>query len=165
MCESNGELKRARPDAELSADRDVAWPRAVVGLGDETISVVQLDMDVGAAVVAGRRSAERTDDAHPHVLLTHQQRWRMRVEHLAEVAFGAGRPVRRGLHEEPDVRQLGSEGARDDHRVLVRIGNEFFGQAVLVMRALNGEGRYAWAQPRDPVLAVTRVVDRRRAGR
>ncbi len=165
MRKSDGELERARPHAELGADGDVARARAVVGLGDVSIRVVQLDMDVGAAVVASGRAAERTDDAHPHVLLTHEQRRRMRVEHLAEVALGAGRPVRRSLHEETDVRQLGSEGARDDHRVLVGVGNELLREAVLVVRALNGEGRHAWAQPGDAVLAVTRVVDRRRARR
>ena len=111
MRKADRELERARPHAELCADRDVARTGAIVGLGDESIGVVQLDMDVGAAVVAGRRAAEGTDDADPYVLLAHQQGRRMRVEHLAEVALGAGPPVRGGLHEESDVRQLGSEGA------------------------------------------------------
>src|SRR5712692_6217103 len=33
------------------------------------------------------------------------------------------------------------------------------------MRALNSEGRYAGAEPGDAVLAVIRIVDRRRARR
>src|SRR6266487_3416298 len=82
-----------RPHAKLGADRDVARACPIVGLGDEPIGVVQLDMDVGAAVVAGRRAAEGTDDAHPYVLLAHEERRRIRVEHLAEVALRARGPV------------------------------------------------------------------------
>src|SRR5438093_4657845 len=121
-------------------------------------------MDVGAAVVAGRRAAERTDDAHPYVLLAHEKRRRIRVEHLAEVALRARGPVGRSLHEETDVGKLGVEGARDDHRVLIRVGYELFRQPVLVMRALAGECGDAPAQPRDAVLSVTRAADGRRAG-
>src|SRR5205823_7665449 len=118
MPETDRHLERARSDAELGAYGDVAGAGAVVLVGHEPIRVVQLDVDIGAAVVTHGRAVERPDDADPDVLLSQQQRRWVRVYHLSKVALRARRQMRGGLHVEADVGELRRERAGDDERVL-----------------------------------------------
>src|SRR6266704_4352377 len=90
--ESDGELERARADAELGADRDVSRTGPVIHGGQVSVRVAQVDVHVRAAEVADRGTAERPDDADPHVLLLEQQGRRMCVEDAAEVTFGTRLP-------------------------------------------------------------------------
>ena len=100
MRESDGELERARADAELGADRDVSRTGPVIHGGQVSVRVAQVDVHVRAAEVADRGTAERPDDADPHVLLLEQQGRRMCVEDAAEVTFGTRLPVGGGLQVE-----------------------------------------------------------------
>ena len=164
--EADGELKRARADADLRADASVAGSRAVVLVGELAVGVAEVDVDVRGAEVPGGGAAERPDDADPYVLLLHQQRGRMGVDDAAEVALGEGLPVRGGLHVEAQVGQLGGERRRDQQRILFGVGEELLGQTVFVVRRLDAKGRNARREPADRVIAVGGIVDRRRsAGR
>jgi hypothetical protein len=163
VSKANCDGERSRPDANLSTDRDVAGPCAVVRGRQVAVPVVKVDLQVRALEVADGGSAEGPDDADPHVLLTHQQGGRMRVEDLAEVALRPRLPMSRGLHVELHVGQLRSEGGADQDRVFLGIREVVLGQAVFVMSAVDGEPRSARSEPRDPVLPVTGVIDRRRS--
>jgi len=163
MRKTERELKRPGANAQLGADSDVARPCAVVKVGHLAVGVMELDVHVRAAEVASRRAAERTHDAYPHVLLAHDQRGRMGVEHLGEVPLGAGRPVCRRLHVEANVGQLRREGAGDYQCILIGIGDEILGQPVFVVSAFDRERGDSRREPGDLVLSVTRIVDRRRS--
>src|SRR5258708_36682145 len=90
----------------------------------------------------------------------------MSVQDLSEIALAARLPVRRGLHVEANVRELGREGGRDEQRILVRVGEELLRQSIFVVSAVDRERRDARGEPGDAVLAVARVIDwRRPAGR
>src|SRR5260370_6900635 len=89
----------------------------------------------------------------------------MCIENLAEVTLAPGLPVRGGLHVQAHVRELRCEGCPDQHRVLIGIREELFGEAILVVSAVDGECRDAGSEPRDAVLTVAGVIDRRRAAR
>ena len=84
----------------------------------------------------------------------------MRVEHVGEVALGAGLPMGGRLHVEADVWELGSERRRNQKRVLLGIREKLLGQAIFLVSAVDGERGHAWTGPRDAVLAVAGVVDR-----
>ncbi len=87
----------------------------------------------------------------------------MCIENLAEVALAPGLPVRGSLHVQAHVRELRCEGGCDQHRVLIGIREELFGEAIFVVSAVNGECRDAGSEPGDAVLTVARVIDWRRA--
>src|SRR5437899_1753854 len=126
---------------------------------------MEVDLQVGGPVIADSGASERTDDTDPHVLLAHEQRRRMSFEHLSEVALAARLPVRRRLHVEADVGELRRERGRDEKRVLVGVGKDLLGQAVLMVGAVDGERGDSRREPGDSMLAVARVVDRRRSSR
>ncbi len=164
--ESDGDLERAGADADLGAHRNVARPRAIVGIGQVAVAIAEVDLHVRGAVVAGGRPAERPDDAHPHVLLAHQQRRRMGIENLPEVSLCPWLPVRRRLQIKAHVGQLWSERGRDEEGVLLGIGEVLLGQSVFVVGAVDGEGGDTRTQPGDAVLPVGRVINRwRTSGR
>src|SRR5260370_7218784 len=83
----------------------------------------------------------------------------MCIENLAEITLAPGLPVRGRLHVKAHVRELGREGGRDQHRVLIGIREELFGEAIFVVSAVDGEGWNAGSEPRDAVLTVARLVD------
>ena len=85
------------------------------------------------------------------------------VDDVREVAFGTWLPVGRSLHVEAKIRKFRCERRRDEHRVLLRVGEELLGQPVLVMSRLDTKRRDAGADPADAVLPVGRVVNGRRA--
>src|ERR1700674_2773851 len=87
----------------------------------------------------------------------------MRVKHLAEIALGAGLPVSRSLHVQPDVRELWREGGRDEQRGFLGVGQVVLRQPVFVMGTLDGEAGDSWPEPGDAVLTVAGIVDWRRA--
>src|SRR5438876_657713 len=89
----------------------------------------------------------------------------MRVDHAAKVPLGARLPMGRRLKVQAQVRKLGRKRPRDEHRVLLRVRKELFGQPVLVMSGVDAKCRHAGADPVDVVLPVRRVVGRRRARR
>jgi len=163
VSEADRDGERPRPDADLRPDRDVAGPGPVVGGRQVAVAVVKVDLEIGALEIADRGSAEGTDDADPHVLLAHQERGWVGVEDLAEVALGPRLPMGPGLYVELHVRQLRSEGRADQDRVFFWIREVIFGQAVLVVRAVDGEPGSACSEPRDAMLSVTGVIDRRRS--
>src|SRR3989441_2106285 len=163
MREADRELKRAGADSNLSAHRNVARTGALVHGCEPAVPIAQVDVHVGAPEVAHRGAAERADQADPDVLLLKQQRGRMGVDDVREVAFGTWLPVGRSLHVEAKVRKLRCERRRDEHRVLLGVGEELLGQPVLVMSGLDPKRRDAGADPADAVLPVSRVVNGRRA--
>src|ERR1700730_8099918 len=87
----------------------------------------------------------------------------MSFEHLPEVALASRLPVRRGLHVEAYVGELGRERGCVEKRVLVGVGEDLFGQPVLMMGAVDGERGDSRREPADSVLAVAGVVDRWRS--
>src|ERR1700736_117924 len=87
----------------------------------------------------------------------------MSFEHLSEVALASRLPVGRRLHVEADVGELGRERGRDEECVLVGVGEDLFGQPILMVGAVDGEGGYSGSEPADSVLAVARVVNRWRS--
>ena len=154
MGESDRHLERAGPDAELPADVDISRPGVVVHVGQATVRVAEVDLDVAAPVVTDSAAGEGADEADPDVLLLEKQRWRMRVDDAGKVALGSRLPVGRGLHVEAEVGQLRREGRSDQDRVLLRVGEELLGQSVFVVCRLDSEARHAGAEPADVVLAI-----------
>src|SRR4029077_3622753 len=165
MRKSDPDLKGAGADADLGPRRHVARAGALIRVGEVAVAVVQVDLQVRASVVADGGSTERADDAHPDVLLAQQQRGRMRIEDLAEVALAPRLPVRRGLHVQAHIWELGCERGRDQHRVLIRIREELLGESIFVVSAVDLEGRDSRRKPGDVVLAVAGVIDRWRTSR
>ncbi len=161
--EADGDLERPGADADLRADSHVARSRALIRMREGAVPVMEVDLEVRAPVVANGGFGEWTDDADPYVLLSQQKRGRMRIEDLAEVALGSRLPVCRCLHVEADVGQLGREGGRDEQGVLVGVGEELLGQAIFVVGAVDRERGDAGREPRNPMVAITRIVDRGRA--
>src|SRR6266851_5084688 len=85
-------------DADLGARRHIARACALIRVGEVAVTVVQVDLEVRASVVADSCATERTDDADPYVLLAQKQgRW-MCIEDLAEVTLATRLPVRGSLH-------------------------------------------------------------------
>src|SRR4029077_11360765 len=74
-------------------------------------------------------------------------------------------PVRRGLHVQAHIWELGCERGRDQHRVLIRIREELLGESIFVVSAVDLEGRDAGRKPGDAVLAVAGVINRWRTSR
>src|SRR5579859_2312248 len=157
--EADRDLKRAGADPDLRADRDVARASRVVRAGEVAVTVVKVDLQVGTLKIADRTAAEGADDAHPDVLLTHEQGRRVGVDDTAEVAFRARLPVRGCLHVKAHVGKLRAEVGGDEQGVLVRVGEDLLGQPVLVMGRVDLERRHPRAQPADAVLSVATVVD------
>ena len=161
MGETDGHLEGPGSYADLRTDGYVAGSGLVVEIGQAAVAVAQVDVHVRAAEVADCRVREGTDEADPHVLLLKQQRRRMRVDDAAEVALGAGLPVRGCLHVEAEVGKLRREGGRDQERVFFGVGEDLLGQSVLVVGGVDFEGRHARAEPGNGVLAIGGVVNRR----
>src|SRR5712692_4630518 len=149
--ETDRDLKRPGANSDLGSCRDVAGSGALIGGGEVAIAVVEIDLQVRAAVVADGGSAERTDDADPDVLLAQEKSGRMSVQDLSEIALAARLPVRRGLHVEAHVGELGRESGRDEQRVFVRVGEELLGQSVFVVSAVDRERWDARREPGDAV--------------
>jgi len=126
----------------------------VVHVGQATVRVAEVDLDVAAPVVTDSAAGEGADEADPDVLLLEKQRWRMRIDDAGKVALGSRLPVGRGLHVETEVGQLRREGRSDQERVLLRVGEELLGQSVFVVCRLDPEARHARAEPADVVLAI-----------
>ncbi len=162
MRKTHGDLERTCADPDLRPDRHVAWAGAVVDVREVTVAIAQVDLHVRGPVVAGGCPAEGPDDADPDVLLAHEQRRRIRIQNLPEVALGSRLPVSRGLHVQANVGKLGRERRGNEEGVLLRVGEKLLGEAVFVVGAVDSESGHARTHPRDAVLAVGCVIDRRR---
>src|SRR2546421_1553555 len=107
MGETDGHLEGAGSYADLRTNGYVPGSGLVVEVGQAAVAVAQVDVHVRAAEVADCRVHEGTHEADPHVPLLKQQRRWVRVDDAAEVALGAGLPVRRCLHVEAEGGELG----------------------------------------------------------
>jgi hypothetical protein len=65
VAEADGDLERACTDADLCPDGHVARARAIVNVGQVTVAITEIDLQVRASVVAGGRATEGTYDADP----------------------------------------------------------------------------------------------------
>src|SRR5437868_11595810 len=161
MGEADRKLERARANSNLGSDGDVAGAGAVIHVSELAVAIAQVDLEIGAPKVSGGGAAERADHADPDVLLLEQQGGRMGVDHVREIAIRSRLPVGRCLHVQAKVRKLRRECRRDEHRVLLGVGEEFLGQPVLMVCGLDAKRGNTWADPADAVLAVGRVVNGR----
>src|SRR5207244_13320983 len=122
MGESDRHLERAGPDAELPADVDISRPGAVVHVGQATVRVAEVDLDVAAPVVTDSAAGEGADEADPDVLRLEKQRWGMRIDDAGKVALVSRLLVGRGVDGETEAGPVGGEGRSVEERLLVGSG-------------------------------------------